>query len=168
MGAVQASIENRELPKEIIERFWKGVPLNRPKGSCWIWIGTKWKCGYGRIKFKGAIRAAHRISWALHFGPVPIGQFVLHKCDMKACVNPDHLFLGTHQDNMDDMKKKGRQPRSKFFGDSNGASKLTTTMAAEIRGSRGLSQRALAQKYGVTQTAIGAVLLGKTWVEGGA
>lgn len=75
---------------------------------CLLWTGRKSKDGYGKINRKGKTLSAHRYSWTLVNGPIPEGLFVLHKCDVPTCINPDHLFLGTHQDNMDDMKNKGR------------------------------------------------------------
>ena len=68
--------------------------------------------GYGMFRIKRESYLAHRYSWTLHRGPIPVGLWVLHRCDVPACVNPGHLFLGTHQDNMDDMKRKGRGANS--------------------------------------------------------
>lgn len=76
--------------------------------GCWIWIGAMHKGGYGHLKFDGITRLAHRISWELFNGPIPEGFLVLHKCDNPPCVNPNHLFLGDHADNMKDMWDKGR------------------------------------------------------------
>ena len=79
--------------------------------ACWFWTGATVKDGYGTIRVGGRqaiARGAHRVSWELHNGPIPSGQLVLHTCDTPACVNPNHLFLGTHQDNADDKIAKGR------------------------------------------------------------
>ena len=86
-------------------RFWRWVEYE-PNTGCWLWSGAQTK-GYGKIS-KGDYLTAHRSSWALHFGD-PGGMIVCHKCDVPLCVNPDHLFLGTHQDNTQDMIQKGRQ-----------------------------------------------------------
>jgi hypothetical protein len=86
-------------------RFWNKV--NKTK-KCWEWLATKNNKGYGRIQVNGKSRLAHRISYGLKNGEIPRGLEVLHKCDNPLCVNPKHLFLGTHKDNLQDMAKKGR------------------------------------------------------------
>jgi hypothetical protein len=93
-----------------MERFWKKV---RKTEGCWEWIAAKQRFGYGVIRADDArhtLMPAHRFSWQLHRGPIPKGQFVLHRCDNPACVRPDHLFLGTQFDNMTDMTAKGKRP----------------------------------------------------------
>jgi hypothetical protein len=95
--------------KALLDRFWSKVQKTE---TCWLWTASKRHKGYGAfcyerngIKVQGR---AHRFSWELHFGEIPEGLFVLHRCDNPACVRPDHLFLGTNQDNVDDMMAKGR------------------------------------------------------------
>lgn len=92
----------------LVERFWRGVVISE---SCWEW--QRYCCsstGYGRIAGPDGYRkiGTHRASWMLHYGDIPEGMFVLHRCDNRKCVRPDHLFLGTHQDNVRDMREKGR------------------------------------------------------------
>ena len=77
--------------------------------DCWLWTGGISHSGYGNFWYNGRSLSAHRASYQFNFGPIPEGKFVLHKCDVKICVNPMHLFLGTTDDNMADMVAKGRQ-----------------------------------------------------------
>lgn len=86
-----------------------GKYIPEPNSGCWLWTAGVGIGGYGRLWCgAGLTRYAHRFSYELAFGPVPSGMFVCHRCDTPACVNPDHLFLGTHRDNMRDMQQKGR------------------------------------------------------------
>jgi hypothetical protein len=95
-------------------RFWKKVDRTKgygPKGECWQWIGAKGggKNNYGWFSHRSHRFTAHRFSYELHFGPIPQGLLVCHKCDNPPCVRPDHFFLGTHKDNAEDMVQKGRR-----------------------------------------------------------
>lgn len=98
------------LPPEAVERFWAKVDKS---GECWEWLAHKTDCGYGRISIGGEMLSAHRVSWSIHFGPIPPGLCVCHKCDNKLCVNPSHLFLGTITDNNRDKSAKGRHHNQK-------------------------------------------------------
>lgn len=80
-----------------------------PECGCWLWEKSLARKGYGVIHIKNKRKSAHRYSWELYYGPVPKGLFVCHKCDTPSCVNPEHLFIGTHTDNMRDAKRKGRK-----------------------------------------------------------
>ena len=98
--------------------FWKNVnPLDRlieDPDHCWLWQGLVSGHGYGRLPWRQMNFTAHRISYELHYGSFPSWLLVLHRCDTRLCCRPDHLFLGTHQDNVDDMIAKGhyrREPR---------------------------------------------------------
>ena len=95
-------------PRTLAERFW--LKVNKTTG-CWLWISATNEHGYGLIGNgpRGSIPLkAHRASWELHFGPIPLGANVLHRCDNPPCVRPDHLFLGTKRDNSQDMATKAR------------------------------------------------------------
>lgn len=95
-------------PRSLDERFWEKVSPE-PNSGCWLWVAGRNTSGYGTIKCRpGGTRSATRISWELAFGSTPSGLFVCHRCDTPSCVNPGHLFLGTHRDNMLDAVRKGR------------------------------------------------------------
>ena len=89
-------------------RFWSKVDKG---GECWLWMATKNGDGYGRFRHNGNLVGAHRLSYEMCIGPIPDGKQVLHSCDVPNCVNPEHLFLGTHRDNMIDMHKKKRHKK---------------------------------------------------------
>lgn len=146
------------------ERLWGKVEKT---DGCWFWTGrTKTACGYGRL-WDGESRArpklilVHRLVWILTFGPIPEGMKVCHRCDNPACVRPDHLFLGTHADNMADMVAKARQAR----GIRNGRTRLTETLVIEIRerSEAGTTQRELATVFGVAKGTIQTILARRSW-----
>ncbi len=97
-------------PKER-KRFFSRIELR--DDGCLVWTGAKNPKGYGRIGVRGTMPRCHRLAWTIKNGPIPVGACVLHTCDVPACVNPDHLFLGTFQDNNTDKARKGRGTKSK-------------------------------------------------------
>lgn len=148
----------RKMGKTLEEITFNFMALveKQPKG-CWIWNGKINKSrGYGMTNFgRGKGFLAHRVSYVLFVGTIPVGQLVLHKCDVRRCVNPDHFFLGNDTDNAMDSAKKFRKQ-----------SKLTVESVIEARRlywEEGLSQRKIAERLGVTQSNICCVLKGKTW-----
>lgn len=104
----------KPIPIEV--RFWSKVIK---KDGCWGWSGSKTTFGYGKIKNGEWFTNAHRISWQIHFGDIPKGQSILHKCDNPECTNPDHLFLGSQRDNMRDMLTKRAGKMEKEAGGIN-------------------------------------------------
>ena len=124
-----------------------------PVTGCWIWTGCKIPSGYGQIQAGGTHKmlSAHRVSYELHKGPIPDGLLVCHACDVPACVNPGHLFLGTNKENMQDMLKKGRSKYAQ--GEACGTAKLTAEEVHEIRGADGL-HREIAVRFGVSRSLV--------------
>lgn len=144
------------------QRLWRNVEKT---DGCWLWRGALNQKGYGSIQEggKGSKRVAtHRLSYQLANGPVPDGLFVLHKCDVPNCVNPDHLWLGTHEDNMRDMREKGRASTDAPKGTHNGKALLNEGIVRYIRASP-LGHAALSRELGVSPNCIRGVRTGRTW-----
>lgn len=142
-------------------RFWAHVERGM---GCLLWRGSVGKGGHGRFRSSnGKLVGAHRVAWELTKGPIPPGLCVLHKCDVPACCNPEHLFLGTIADNNADRDAKGRQRAPR--GAAHGRSKLRAAEVAAIRRalSRGRRQVDIAQAFGITQANVSAIKLSKTW-----
>lgn len=156
-----------EITPETTDYFWSRVDQSpHPKG-CWIWRGgrrgQRSDHRYGVIGTGRHRPGAHRYSWALHNGPIPDGLDILHKCDNPVCVNPAHLFPGTHQQNMEDRNNKKRA--AGLRGAENKASKLTQAQVDEIRKlcAKGYSNRELGEMYGVSNTSIYYIRHGINW-----
>lgn len=139
------------------ERATKGED---PAG-CWLWAGPLLPNGYGRF----GKSTAHRKSWELHHGPIPAGLYVCHSCDVPACVNPGHLWLGTAADNRHDCDAKGRAA----IGEALGSSKLTERQVAAIKANLASGHRVavIAAAHGVTPSTIYRIRKGETWTHVG-
>jgi hypothetical protein len=149
-------------------RLREGHEYNVHPSGCWIWSGLINTSGYGKIWYRKKTWTAHRLTYTMEVGPVPDGMYVCHSCDTPLCVNPEHLWLGTAQDNYDDMRSKGRAGKAR--GESAGQAKLTEDQAIEIiahfsdpdRVKRGDYMR-FAERFNVSDSTIRAVQRGKTW-----
>ena len=136
----------------IEERFWQKVDRS---GECWLWTASCYQRGYGQFSPAHKVRAkAHRFSWELTNGKIPNGMYVLHTCDVRACVNPEHLFLGTHEDNMKDMRIKGRS-----------GIKLTALKVKEIRlmFEQGISLTQIGNTFSVSTGHVASIINGEKW-----
>lgn len=134
------------MTPEFIASFWSHVEKS---DGCWLWKASVGSHGYGQT-FDGKVRTAHRVAFEIHHGRPPV-RWVLHRCNVKRCVRPDHLYDGDHKQNMDDMARVGHVRR-----------KLTAAQVGEIRAG-GMSQAALAAKFGVSQRAVFNVVAGVTY-----
>lgn len=152
--------------RDYVERFWEKVDKRGPD-ECWEWQahiirGT----GYGQFWTGVEDTTAHRAAWTITKGPIEDGMYVLHKCDNRRCVNPNHLFIGTAFDNVRDMVRKGRHRNGNARGEEIGNSKLTQNQVAEIinryTGKHG-EQSALAREYGVSQAEIWRIVRRLVW-----
>lgn len=135
--------------------------------SCWLWVGAKVR-GYGAMQINGKKKKAHRFSYEFYVGEIADSMLVCHKCDVPACVNPSHLFLGTHADNAKDKVRKKRQARGEKV--ARGRSKLTPEMVKEIRdaykrGDKTRNTIALAKLYRISNCFVSEIINNKKWKE---
>lgn len=146
--------------KENVDKFWEKV---KKTNNCWLWVASLTEDGYGRLlrQRNGERRLflAHRYAWLLSNGEIPDGLCVLHTCDTPACVRPNHLFLGTQLDNIDDMTAKGRARTT--------LRKLTVSQVDELRRLRkaGWMFKDLSKKYGVSHTTVLMAALGRHYLD---
>lgn len=149
--------------------YTRGWPLARrldfysipePNSGCVLWTGATNAAGYGIINHQNRPHLAHRLSWQIANGPIPEALAALHKCDVRACINPDHIFLGTRADNNADMVAKKRNKPCR--GEQQGNAKLSVDEVRLIRSSPGL-QREIAAQYAITQVTVSAIKLRKSW-----
>ncbi len=138
-----------------------------PESGCWIWEGASVR-GYGQVSRHGKMTYAHRVAYEAFIGPIPAGYDVLHKCDTPSCVNPAHLFIGTHADNMADMHRKGRARH--LAEELHPQARLDARAVSDIRDrhARGESFARMAREYGVHECTVARAAKGNTWRRGGA
>ena len=154
------------MPKKSTPESFAKSLLADEKG-CMNWTRRTHKDGYGELTYQNKYWLAHRLAWTLANGEIPSGMCVCHSCDNPACCNPDHLFLGTHARNMEDMKVKGRR-KNINAGSKNGRAKLTEESAIELRllyESKEWTQSSLAKRFGVSQGLVSAVIRRVHWKE---
>lgn len=151
-------------PADTLEEcFW--LRVDRGDG-CWLWTGSTTRAGYGCLTFRQRHYYAHRLAWSLANGEaVPQGHYICHRCDNPPCVRPEHLFLGTPTENALDCIRKGRARRVPVRGERNLKAKLTEVMVCEARTRvmQGERKVDLAREYGVSQSALGEAVNGRTW-----
>lgn len=145
-------------PVSSLRESFAGKWMVHPRTRCWIWTGARFSTGYGQIAKRGKQLLAHRVSWVLHHGPLGANDVVCHSCDNPACVNPEHLFIGTQKTNMADCAAKHRSAH----GERNGQHKLSEGQVLSIKESKE-SERALAARFGVCRSNIGYIRRGKRW-----
>jgi hypothetical protein len=156
------------------DRLWRQVKRG---DGCWLWTGALNDAGYGRIRLGKTRTRAHRVAWIVTYGPIPDGLFVCHKCDQPLCCRPDHLWLGSHADNMADCYAKGRQATGMRSGNwthperlpRGEAHKNSTLTDADVRAIRAryiprvVSMSMLGREFNVTAGTIHGIVHRKTW-----
>jgi HNH endonuclease len=136
-----------------------------PNSGCWLWLGSRTKSGYGaRFSFGRKAEGGeepHRLAWRLYVGDIPPGRHVLHRCDVPPCVNPAHLYLGDHAQNMRDKLVRGRQSR----GSLHGAARITESEVVQIRQRvrAGEMQKTLAAELGISRGSVNRIIKGHSW-----
>lgn len=149
-----------KTPKERFEK--KYIPV--PESGCWLWTEGISKDGYGKFSIKYKDMRAHRFAWELYRWPIPKDMCVLHKCDVKTCVNPDHLFIGTYGDNNRDRAIKGRSRNQN--GELNNCAKLSSDEVDSIRilyATTLYTHKSIAKMYNVTRENVRDIINGKIW-----
>lgn len=145
---------------DLAASLWRHVAKSE---GCWLWTGATKGRGYGHFSRRGRWFAAHRVSFELAFGPIPTGLRVLHRCDVPACVRPDHLFTGTGKDNYQDMVSKGRNssPGAKRNGHAKVGPEQVLLIRARVR--KGERKAVLAAEFNLSKSALGKLIRGDTW-----
>lgn len=146
------------VPPDAIERLHFAADVTT---GCWLWNGELSYQGYGLSYWAGKPQRAHRLSWKIFNGPIPEGEWVLHRCLSRRCINPDHLYLGDHRANMADMVAQGHSLK----GEKHGAAKLTEENVREIKRlfAKGIPNTRLGRMFGVATNTIRRIRIGRNW-----
>ena len=173
-----------KLTERHVRNFWRHINKDGPtmphmESPCWIWTAFKTERGYGRVGVGPKVMAAHRISWIIAHGQIPLMMCVCHRCDNPSCCNPSHFFLGTQADNVRDreIKKRGNRaygdnhgsrihPESRPRGEAHGSAKLTAAQVLEIRAlyaAGDITLKQLATQFNVSNVHIRFIVIRKLW-----
>lgn len=144
--------------EEILENY---IPVTET--GCWLWLGNVLKTGYGHVWYENKTRRVHKVVYELTKGEVPNGLYVCHKCDIRSCVNPAHLYAGTPQNNMDDRSARGRQ--SRFPGESHPMAKLNNEQVLQIRemAADKIPDRIIATEFGISWISVYYIRTKRLW-----
>lgn len=156
----EAAMRHQDRPAAQIAAFWARVAPANDTG-CRLWTGALQAAGYGAIRLGGKTVSTHRLAYSLICGPIPASMFVCHRCDVRACCNPTHLFLGSAADNNADALAKGRKVQ--MCGEAAGGSKLSESDVRAIREQSHIGPREMGRRFGVTHTTIRSVRSRKLW-----
>ncbi|WP_158618922.1 MULTISPECIES: HNH endonuclease [Pantoea] len=158
---------DQNSPEHLARRLANGCCINE-QTECWEWQRHTNNAGYGKLTINGRGVYAHRLAYQLTKGDLPQGMEVLHSCDNPACINPAHLAAGTHSQNMKDCSAKGRakMPTVIVRGERNGAAKLREVDVRSIKRllEKGWTQRDIAERFGISQSQVSHIKLGRAWV----
>jgi hypothetical protein len=154
-------VSDRFSLQKRIPQFWARVKVTANSDRCWEWTGYCLKSGHGVTSRKAEVMLAHRFAWFITHGEVPSGLHVLHSCDNPPCVNPNHLFLGTHQDNVADMVSKGRQQRGERCHLSKYTEDVVRLLKERLRS--GWTVRKCSEVMGIPYNTVGAINRGYSW-----
>lgn len=158
-------VRQRHARRDVAVRFWEKVNRSTPD-VCWEWTAPLSKAGYGQFLWDYKMWRPHRVAFQLVKGNIPDGAVVMHTCDNRACCNPKHLLLGTQQENLADMCRKGRNSNGASIGTRNGSAKINEEDVVAIRAlalTRRMTQGQIGDLFGIDQTTVSLIVHRKKW-----